>query len=220
MIRRRRACTTCPSRPTTTWSGPATGACPSGGTSRSIATTDPATFATLTSVSAIDAAVSASKAVSVPTNAFLFFQVLAGTVPAAQAADLTATAPPGPAVATAPAAPPASQVEPGTTIDNLPQRLRGHRAELPGHRHQPRLDRRPGRRRPLHGAVLLRHHGGDGPLVAPAVRRAPTRPRCRRACPTRRRRRPPVTNSQIDPLYIPVPLYSSPPVDLHAVLRA
>ena len=84
-----------------------------------VATTDPATFATLTSVSAIDAAVGASKAVSVPTNAFLFFQVLAGTVPAGQAADLTATAPPGPAVASAPAAPPASQVESGTTIDDL-----------------------------------------------------------------------------------------------------
>ena len=35
------------------------------------------------------------------------------------AADLTATAPPGPAVARAPAAPPASQVESGTTFNNL-----------------------------------------------------------------------------------------------------
>ncbi len=54
-----------------------------------------------------------------PTNAFLFFQVLPGTVPAAQASNLTATAPPGPAVATAPDDPPASQVESGQTFNNL-----------------------------------------------------------------------------------------------------
>ena len=55
-----------------------------------------------------------------PTNAFLFFQVLPGTVPAAQAANLTATAPPGARVATAPDPDPSvNQTEPGTVINNL-----------------------------------------------------------------------------------------------------
>ena len=129
-----------------------------------VATTDPATFATLTSVSAIDAALGASKAVSVPTNAYLFFQVLAGTVPAAQAADLTATAPPGPAVATAPAAPPASQVESGTTIDNLRNDCGATAPNCQDIGISHDWIARPGRRRPLHRAVLLRHHGDEGPL--------------------------------------------------------
>ena len=59
-----------------------------------IATADPATFNTLTSVGAINAAVSGGKAVSVPTNVFLFFQVLAGTDSAAMAANLTRQPPP------------------------------------------------------------------------------------------------------------------------------
>ena len=84
-----------------------------------VATTDPGTFGTLTSVSAITAAVAGGKAVSVPTNAFLFFQILPGTLSPSMAADLTATAPPGPPVPAAPGAPPASQVEPGTTFNNL-----------------------------------------------------------------------------------------------------
>ena len=85
-----------------------------------VATTDPATFATLTSTAAITAAVNASTAIEAPTNASLFFQVLPGTVPAAQAANLTATAPPGAAVATAPDPdPPVNQTEPGTTFNNL-----------------------------------------------------------------------------------------------------
>ncbi len=85
-----------------------------------VATTDPATFATLTSTAAITAAVNASTAIEAPTNASLFFQVLPGTVPAAQAADLTATAPPGAPVATAPDPNPAvNQTEAGTTFNNL-----------------------------------------------------------------------------------------------------
>ena len=67
-----------------------------------VATTDPATFSTLTSIAAITAAVNASKADRGPHQRLLFFQVLPGTVPAAMAADLTATAPPGAPVATAP----------------------------------------------------------------------------------------------------------------------
>ena len=176
-----------------------------------IATTDPATFATLTSVSAINAAVGASKAVAVPTNAYLFFQVLAGTVPAAQAADLTATAPPGPAVATAPAAPPASQVESGTTIDNLNNDCGATAPNCQGigishdwidgqdvdalYTEQYYCGTTAGT---VHSSTGC-EAGADPTSVPPGV--SDTTP------PT-----PTVTNSQIDPLYIPVPLYASPPV--------
>ncbi len=44
-------------------------------------------------------------AITVPTNAFLFFQILPGTLSASMAANLTATAPPGPALPIAPGAP-------------------------------------------------------------------------------------------------------------------
>ncbi len=75
-----------------------------------VATTSPTVFNTLTSVSAINAAKSAGTVVEAPTNVFLFFQVLPGTVPAAQydaamAAGFPATSPPASA----------------TTFDNLKQ---------------------------------------------------------------------------------------------------
>ena len=178
---------------------------------RVVATADPATFATLTSVAAIDAAVSASTAVSVPTNAFLFFQVLAGTVPATQAADLTATAPPGPAVPTAPAAPPASQVEPGVTFDNL---VNDCGATAPNcqnigisHDWIQGQDVDALYSEPFYcGATAAPVHSttgceaGAAPTSVPPGVSDPTPPS------------PTVTNSQIDPLYIPVPLYASPPV--------
>jgi hypothetical protein len=176
-----------------------------------IATTDPATFASLTSVSAINAAVGASKAVAVPTNAYLFFQVLAGTVPAAQAADLTATAPPGPAVATAPGAPPASQVEPGTTIDNLRNDCGATAPNCQGigisHDWIQGQDVDALYSEPFYcGTTATTVHsstgceaGADPTSVPPGVS-DPTPPT------------PTVTNGQIDPLYIPVPLYASPPV--------
>ena len=129
-----------------------------------VATTDPATFATLTSVSAINAAIGASKAVSVPTNTFLFFQVLAGT-----AADVPGRRPDGhrPSRPGGCHRPGRATGQPGRARHDHrqpPQRLRGDGAQLPEHRHQPRLDRRTGRRRPVHRAVLLRHHRDDGPL--------------------------------------------------------
>jgi hypothetical protein len=176
-----------------------------------VATTDPATFATLTSVSAINAAVTANKAITAPTNAYLFFQVLPGTVPAAVAANLTATAPPGPAVSAAPAGPPASQVEPGTTFDNL---LNDCGATAPncqnvGQTH----DWIQGQdvqslysesfycgttASTVHSATGC--EAGANPTSVPPGVSDPTPPT------------PTVTNNQIDPLYIPVPLYSSPPV--------
>jgi hypothetical protein len=176
-----------------------------------IATADPATFNKLTSVGAIDAAVSAKTAVSVPTNVFLFFQVLAGTESTSMAADLAATAPPGPAVASAPGAPPASQVEPGTTFNNLKndcgatapncQGIGISRDWIDGQDVEALYTE------PYYcGTTSVKVHsssgceaGSDPTSVPPGVsdRTPPT--------PTR-------TNSQIDPLYIPVPLYTSPAV--------
>ncbi|MHB1536416.1 MAG: hypothetical protein ACYC1D_17770, partial [Acidimicrobiales bacterium] len=59
---------------------------------------------------------------AVPTNAFLFFQVLPGSVPANLAVNQgpsTPNTPPGPGVATAPSPTAANQTEPGTTFNNL-----------------------------------------------------------------------------------------------------
>jgi len=176
-----------------------------------IATTDPATFATLTSVSAIDAALAASKAISAPTNAYLFFQVLPGTVPAAQAADLTATAPPGPAVPAAPGAPPASQVEPGTTFDNLVNDC-GATAPLCqnigiSHDWIQGQDVNALYTEPFYcGTTSGTVHSATGCEAGAAPTSVP--PGVSDTTPPS----PTVTNGQIDPLYIPVPLYASPPV--------
>jgi hypothetical protein len=176
-----------------------------------IATTDPATFNSLTSVTAIHNAVNGGKAVSVPTNVFLFFQVLAGTESAAMAADNTASAPPGPPVAQAPAGPPASQVESGTTFNNLKndcgatapncQNIGISRDWIEGQDVEALYTE------PYYcGTTSVTVHsssgceaGSDPTSVPPGV--SDTTP------PT-----PTQPNSQIDPLYIPVPLYASPPV--------
>ena len=176
-----------------------------------VATTDPATFSTLTSVAAINAAVTGGTAVSVPTNAFLFFQILPGTLSASMASDLTATAPPGPAVPSAPGAPPASQVEPGTTFNNLKndcgatapncQNVGISRDWIEGQDVEALYTE------PYYcGTTSVAVHsssgceaGSDPTSVPPGV--------SDRTPPT-----PTQTNSQIDPLYIPVPLYSSPAV--------
>jgi hypothetical protein len=176
-----------------------------------VATKDPATFSTLTSVSAINAAVAAHTAAPVPTNVFLFFQVLPGTLSAAAAANLSATAPPGPAVAAAPAAPPASQVEPGTTFNNL---MNDCGATAPNcenigisHDWIDGQDVEALYTEPYYcGTTSVAVHsasgceaGSDPTSVPPGV--SDTTP------PT-----PTQTNSQIDPLYIPVPLYATPAV--------
>ena len=176
-----------------------------------IATTDSATFKTLTSVTAINAAVSGGTAVSVPTNAFLFFQVLPGTESAAMAANLTATAPPGSAVAAAPGPPPASQVEPGTTFNNLKndcgatapncQNIGVSRDWIDGQDVEA-LYTEPYYCGTTTGTVRSSsgcEAGSDPTSVPPGV--------SDRTPPT-----PTQTNNQIDPLYIPVPLYPSPPV--------
>ncbi len=175
-----------------------------------IATTSPATFARLTSVGAVLSAVAAHQAVAAPTNAFLFFQVLPGTVPAAQAAHLGATAPAGAALPTPSAAPPASQVESGHTITNLKNdcNATAPNCQNIGVTH----DWIEGQdvtalytenyfcdRSVTSGAATGCEAGAAPNHVPPGVsdQTAPS---------------PTVTNGQIDPLYIPVPLYTSPPV--------
>jgi hypothetical protein len=176
-----------------------------------VATTSPATFSTLTSVGGINAAVTAGTAITAPTNTFLFFQVLPGTLSASMASDLTATAPPGAAVPAAPGAPPASQVEPGTTFNNLRNDCgaTAPNCQNVGISHDwiQGQDVEALYTEPFYcGTTSVTVHSSSGceagsvpTSVPPGV--ADTTP------PT-----PTVTNSQIDPLYIPVPLYASPPV--------
>ena len=79
------------------------------------------------------------------------------------AANLTATAPPGAAVRDGPDPDRRQPGRAGHDVQQPEERLRGHRPQLPEHRHQPRLDRRAGRRGALHRAVLLRHDVVGGP---------------------------------------------------------
>jgi hypothetical protein len=176
-----------------------------------VATTSATTYSTLNNVGAIQTALGNSTAIDAPTNLFLFFQVLPGTLSASMAADLTATSPPGAAVATAPGPPPASQREPGTTFNNLMndcgatapncQNIGVSRDWIDGQDVEALYTE------PYYcGTTSTTVHsssgceaGSDPTSVPPGV--SDTTP------PT-----PTVTNSQIDPLYIPVPLYSSPPV--------
>ncbi len=176
-----------------------------------IATTSPTVFGSLTSESAVNSAVSAGTAVSVPTNVFLFFQVLPGTVPPAVASNLTATSPPGNQVATAPnPSPSVSQMEPGQVIDNLTNDC--------------------GATAPNCENIGLTHDWVDGQDVdalytepyfcdtsvstaSSSGCEAGTAPN--KVPPGVSDQTPPstaVSNSQIDPLYIPVPVYASPPV--------
>ncbi|HWE70086.1 MAG TPA: hypothetical protein VG205_06970 [Acidimicrobiales bacterium] len=176
-----------------------------------VATTDPATFNSLTSVGAINAAVAASKAITAPTNAFLFFQILPGTLSAAMASNLTATAPPGPAVASAPDPNPAvNQVEPGTTFNNLKndcgasaplcQNLGISQDWIDGQDVQALYTEQYFCDTSVAAASSSGCEAGAAPTKVPPGVADPTAPS------------PTVTNNNIDPLYIPVPLYASPPV--------
>jgi hypothetical protein len=176
-----------------------------------VATTDPATFNSLTSVSAINAAVAASKAITAPTNAFLFFQILPGTLSAAMASNLTATAPPGPAVASAPDPNPAvNQVEAGTTFNNLMndcgasaplcQNLGISRDWIDGQDVQALYTEQYFCDTSVAAASSSGCEAGAAPTKVPPGVADQTAPS------------PTVTNGNIDPLYIPVPLYASPPV--------
>jgi hypothetical protein len=127
------------------------------------------------------------------------------------AANLSAAAPPGAAVPSAPAAPPASQVESGTTFNNLNNDCGATAPNCQNigisHDWIDGQDVEALYTEPFFcGTTTVAVHsstgceaGSDPTSVPPGV--ADTTP------PT-----PTQTNSQIDPLYIPVPLYSSPPV--------
>ncbi len=185
-----------------------------------VATKSLATFNKLTSLSAINTATAdpnpATAATAVPTNAFLFFQVLPGTLSASMAANLTAIAPPGAAVPAAPAAPPASQVESGTTFNNL---MNDCGATAPNcqnvgvsHDWIQGQDVQALYSEPYYcGTTTITVHsstgceaGADPTSVPPNVGDT--------TIPTPANSYPSVANGTIDPLYIPVPLYASPPV--------
>ena len=185
-----------------------------------VATKSLTTFNTLTSLNAINAAEAdpnpATAATGVPTNAFLFFQVLPGTLSASMAANLSATAPPGPAVATAPAAPPARQVESGTTFNNLVndcgatapncQNVGISRDWIEGQDVEA-LYSEPyfcaGDGMTIHSTSGC--EAGAPPTSVPPNVGDTTIPTPANSYPT-------PANGTIDPLYIPVPLYASPPV--------
>ena len=176
-----------------------------------VATSMPATFSGLTSKAAIDSAVGAGHAVMVPTNVFLFFQVLPGTVPAAQAANLAASAPPGAALPAAPDPDPAtSQVEPGASIDNLNNDCgaTAPNCENIGTSHdwidgqdvvalyseQFFCDTT------VTSGATTGCEGGAPPKAVPPGVADPTAPSVTQ------------TNGNIDPLYVPTPIYASPAV--------
>jgi len=186
-----------------------------------VATKSLATFNKLTSLAAITTAEAdpnpATAATAVPTNAFLFFQVLPGTLSASMAADLSATAPPGPAVASAPAAPPVSQVESGTTFNNLMndcgatapncQNLGISRDWIEGQDVEALYTE------PFYCATTsITVHSSTGCEAGAAPTSVPPNVGDT-TIPTPANSYPNAANSTIDPLYIPVPLYSTPAVD-------
>ncbi len=185
-----------------------------------VATKSLATFNKLTSLDAINTAAAdpnpATTATEVPTNAFLFFQVLPGTLSASMAANLTAVAPPGPSVPAAPAAPPASQVEPGTTFNNLMndcgatapncQNVGISRDWIQGQDVEALYSEQY-----YCGTTSVTVHSSTGceaganPTSVPPNVGDTT-------IPTPANSYPSAANGTIDPLYIPVPLYATPPV--------
>jgi len=179
-----------------------------------VATKSLATFQTLTSLDAIHAAEALTDpmttATPVPTNAFLFFQVLPGTLSSAMASNLTATAPPGPAVPAAPAGPPASQVEPGTTIDNLANDCGATAPNCQNigisHDWIDGQDVNALYTEPFFCDTSVASSASTGCEAGAAPNQVP--PGVSDPTPPS----PTVTNSQIDPLYIPVPLYAKPAV--------
>jgi hypothetical protein len=185
-----------------------------------VATKSLATFNKLTSLAAITTAEAdanpATTATAVPTNAYLFFQVLPGTLSASMAANLTATAPPGPALPAAPSAPPASQLETGTTFNNLMndcgatapncQNVGISRDWIQGQDVEALYSEQY-----YCGTTSITVHSSTGceaganpTSVPPNVGDS--------TIPTPANSYPAPANGTIDPLYIPVPLYATPPV--------
>jgi hypothetical protein len=182
-----------------------------------VATTSPSTFATLTSTSAISAAVTAGTAIEAPTNAYLFFQVLPGTESASMAANLTATAPPGAAAATPAGSPPASQVESGTTFNNLMndcgatasncQNIGVSKDWIEGQDVEALYTEQY-----YCGTTTVTVHSSSGCEAGANPTSVPPNVGDTADIPTPANSYPTPANDTIDPLYIPVPLYTSPSV--------
>ncbi|MGH9081035.1 MAG: hypothetical protein ACRDYE_13375 [Acidimicrobiales bacterium] len=148
---------------------------------------------------------------AVPTNVYLFFQVLPGSVPESVSTNYTAEAPPGPGVATAPNPDPSTpQTEPGTTFSNLKidcvatapncTNIGVTRDWIDGQDVTALYTEQFFCDTTVSASSATGCEAGAPPTRVPpgvADQTAPT---------------PTVTNANIDPLYIPVPLYSSPPV--------
>ncbi len=177
-----------------------------------VATKTASVFSTLTSVSAIQAALAGGKAVTAPTNAFLFFQVLPGTVPATQASNLTATQPPGNALPSAPTpSPTATQKEPGRTITNLTnqcdatapncQTVGTSRDWIDGQNVQALYTQQYFCDKTVSAKSSSGCEAGAAPNQVPPGVATTTAP-----SPGNN------TNKNIDPLYIPLPIYSTSPV--------
>ena len=186
-----------------------------------VATKSLATFNTLTSLANIQTAEAngnpALAATAVPTNAFLFFQVLPGTLSASMAADLTATAPPGAPVPMAPNAPPASQVESGTTFNNLMndcgatapncQNIGISRDWIEGQDVEALYTEQY-----FCASTSVTVHSSSGCEAGADPTSVPPDVGDTTDIPTPANSYPVPANDTIDPLYIPVPLYASPPV--------
>ena len=138
---RRAACRTSPSLRTTTSSGRATAGVPEWWNVEVVATTDPATFNTLTSVNAINAAVTAGTAITAPDQRLPVLPDSARHVVGVHGGQPDRDRSSGSGCAGGSGR---TAGEPGRARNDLQQpdeRLRGHGAELPERRHQPRLDR-------------------------------------------------------------------------------
>jgi len=146
---------------------------------------------------------------AVATNVYLFFQVLPGSVPQSVSTNYTAQAPPGPAVAAAPGAPPASQTESGSTFVNLKnlcnytapncENIGATKDWIDGQDVSALYTEQFFCDKTVSAASTTGCEAGAAPNAVPPGVSDQTPP-----SPTQ-------TNSQIDPLYIPVPLYKSTP---------
>jgi hypothetical protein len=162
---------------------------------------------------------SAQMSGAVATNVFLFFQVLPGTLSPSMAANLTATAPPGAAVPSAPNPDPTgNQTESGTTFNNLKndcgatapncQNLGISRDWIQGQDVEALYSEQFFCDKTVSAASSSGCEAGASPNAVPPGVADTTH------IPTPGNSYPGATggNGNIDPLYIPIPLYATPPV--------
>jgi len=151
------------------------------------------------------------------SNIYLFFQVLPGQVPAAQFANQgpsTPAAPPGPAVATAPSSSTANQTESGTTFNNLVkdcgatapncQNIGISHDWIDGQDVQALYTEQYYCGTPADGKGSGAQSGCEAGSASSTVP-----PGVSDTTAPNQTASPAVTNSQIDPLYIPIPLFAN-----------